>query len=616
MLDRCLRLFPAPAAAFRPAPTEFTLSGIDRGHLSVVPTPDAPMERALQVETTQPGEFPWEPQIAAPIPFPVRKDDVLLAVFRVRNPNAADGADARTALVVERAGEPYDKCLEYPVTTAADWTLHFVPLIAHADFAAGAWSLIFRAGEQRQVFEVGDVRLLNFARAVQYAELPRVKPTYAGIEPDAPWRAEAARRIERLRKGDLTIEVTDADGRPLEGVEVRIEMTRHAFRFGSAVNLHVIADHDRPENAVYVRHILELFNHVVNENDLKWPCWETDNARPFSKAKSRTALQWLKANDFTLKGHCVVWPSWQWTPKRLKALAKDPVALRAAVESHIDDLVSATGPWVDEWDVINEPWNNNDLIKALGDEVMIEWFQRVRARDPDARLYLNDFGILAAGGLTDTPHQAHFERTIRFLLDGGAPLTGLGMQSHFGENVTPPETVWRILDRYAAFGLPIQITEFDVNSNDEAFQAAYLRDFMTAVFAHEAVNGFVMWGFWEGAHWRPDAALFRKDWTIKPNGEEYRRLVFDEWWTRETRTTDARGRAATRGFLGRYRVTARRGGAESATEITLLREGATVRLTLDAARSLRPRFRDPAVFVHEHRSRRPLPWNGDRRSLR
>ena len=583
MLSRCLKLFPAPTAAFQPGPGDFTLSGGERGRLSGIAIPDAPLERALRVETMNPDGQPWEPQAVAPIPFTVRKDDVLLAVFRIRNPAAADGTDARTALVVERAGEPYDKCLEYPVSTSADWTLHYAPLIAHADFAAGQWNLIFRAGERRQVFEVGDVRLLNFGRTVQFAELPRVKPTYAGIEPDAPWRAEAAARIERLRKGDLQIAVTDPSGRPLQGVEVRVEMTRHAFRFGSAVKLFAIANRDRPENAVYVRHISELFNHVVNENDLKWPCWEADNGRPFSRAQSLAALRWLKENDYSIKGHCLVWPSWEWTPKRLKALANDPGALRAAVESHIDDLVSAAGPWVDEWDVINEPWNNNDLLKVLGDGAMIEWFRRARARAPAARLYLNDFGILAAGGLTDTAHQAHFERTIRFLLEGGAPLTGLGMQSHFGENVTPPETLWKILDRFAAFGLPIQITEFDVNSNDEDFQAAYLRDFMTAIFAHESVIGFVMWGFWEGAHWRPDAALFRRNWTIKPNGEAFRRLVFDEWWTRATAATDVQGRAVVRGFLGSYRITARRGDQTVTVAAVLERGGSAIRIALPAS---------------------------------
>ena len=37
-----------------------------------------------------------------------------------------------------------------------------------------------------------------------------------------------------------------------------------------------------------------------------------------------------------------------------------------------------------------------------------------------------------------------------------------------------------------------------------------------ACFSHEAYTGFVMWGFWEGAHWKPETALWRKDWTEKP----------------------------------------------------------------------------------------------------
>jgi len=569
---------PEPVAVFCPNPAAFVLSGRERGRLSVVGVEGMPFDQALEIETTDPGTHPWEPQAVIPIAMSARKGDALLAIFRVRNPHAADGADARTELVIERAREPYDKCGEYGVTAGAEWMLHVVPFGATADFAAGEWNLIFRAGEQRQIFQVADVRVLNFARRASLAELPRLGLTYPGIEPEAPWRAEAAARIERFRKGDLSIEVVDAEGHPLEGVAVRAEMIRHAFRFGSAVKLHAIADREDPANTVYVRHVLELFNHIVNENDLKWPCWEADNARPYAKVKSLAALRWLKEQGFTTKGHCVVWPSWAHTPKRLRAAADDPAALRRIIEEHMDDLVSAAGPWVDEWDVVNEPFNNRDLMQVLGDTAMIEWFHRVHARAPHARLYLNDFDILAAGGRTDTPHQAHYEKTIRFLLDGGAPLTGLGMQSHFNENVTPPVTLWKILDRFAVFGLPIQITEFDVNSTDETFQAAYLRDFMTAVFAHPSVHGFVMWGFWEGAHWRPAAALYRRDWTIKPNGAAYKRLVFDEWWTRETRTTDARGRATIRGFLGDYRVTARHGDDERTVETSLKRPGTEIRM--------------------------------------
>lgn len=578
ILRKTLDSIPEPVSVFQPLPEDFTAGGaLEMGTLQVVAVEGEGFGNALEMRTLLPGREPWSFQAITPVESGAKKNDTLLAVFRVRNPHAADGADAQSELVIERAGEPYDKSLSHPVRTTGDWTLHYVPFKAHADFLPGQWNLIFRGGYQVQTLQVAEVQLRNFADRVRMDELPRIAATYEGMEPDAPWRAEAAERIERMRKGDLSVRVLDADGRPVKDAAVRVEMTRHAFLFGSAVKFHWIADPDRD---IYRRHIEELFNHVVNENDLKWPCWEADTASPFSREKSLQALRWLKERGIHVKGHCIIWPSWQHTVKRLQEVRENPDAMRRMIDGHIEDLVSTTGPRVDEWDVINEPFNNHDVMKVLGDGEMITWFKKTREWDPTARLYLNDFGILAAGGMTDTPHQAHFEKTLQFLLDGGAPLSGIGMQSHFGENVTPPETLWKILDRFAVFALPIQITEFDVNTLDETMQANYQRDFMTAVFAHESVNGFVMWGFYEGAHWRPEAALFRRDWSLKPNGEVFKRLVFEEWWTRERLRSDAEGRVELRGFLGDYRVTVSHDGRDLVRETALGPDGLTLDVTL------------------------------------
>jgi endo-1,4-beta-xylanase len=125
-----------------------------------------------------------------------------------------------------------------------------------------------------------------------------------------------------------------------------------------------------------------------------------------------------------------------------------------------------------------------------------------RQVDPGAALYIIDYSILSAGG-NDVPHQNHYFGTIRRLEDSGAPVQGIGMQGHFSQNLTPPVRLWEILDRFGALNKPIQITEFDIDMADEQLQAAYTRDFLTAVFAHPTVKGFLMWGFREGRHWRP-----------------------------------------------------------------------------------------------------------------
>ena len=64
-----------------------------------------------------------------------------------------------------------------------------------------------------------------------------------------------------------------------------------------------------------------------------------------------------------------------------------------------------------------------------------------------------------------------------------------------------------------------------------------------------------MWGFWEGAHWKPETALWRKDWTEKPAAKVWRDLVCQQWRTDETLHTDAGGSAKLRAFYGHYEVT-------------------------------------------------------------
>ena len=46
-------------------------------------------------------------------------------------------------------------------------------------------------------------------------------------------------------------------------------------------------------------------------------------------------------------------------------------------------------------------------------------------------------------------------------------------------------------------------------------------------FSHEGVGGILMWGFWNKAHWKPDAAIVDGD-DLVPNlaGEAYMRQEF------------------------------------------------------------------------------------------
>jgi hypothetical protein len=110
---------------------------------------------------------------------------------------------------------------------------------------------------------------------------------------------------------------------------------------------------------------------------------------------------------------------------------------------------------------------------------------------------------------------------------------------------------------------------------------AFTRDFYTALFSHPSVQGIIMWGFWDGSHWKNNAAMYKGDWTLKPGGQAYRDLVLRDWKTNVQLTTDAEGRVTTRGFLGDYEIQASVAGRTKPVKRSLDSRGASVTVTLD-----------------------------------
>ncbi len=359
------------------------------------------------------------------------------------------------------------------------------------------------------------------------------------------WREQANARIDKIRKGDLSVQVVDNRGRPVPNARVRVRMTRHAFGWGTAIAAQQLLA-ATPDAEKYRQAFLDNFNMAVFENDLKWPQWEQNRQRALD------GIQWMRDHGITrIRGHNLVCPSWRWLPKDLRTLQDHPAALRARVLSHIKDTASATRGLLEDWDVLNEPYTNHDLIDILGAVEMAAWFKQAKEFDPSARLFLNDFGILSAR--RDLAHVDNFFETLEFLAAHGAPIEGIGMQGHFSTPV-PPEKMLETLDRFAKLNKPIRITEFDFNTPDEQLQAEFTRDLLTVCFSHPRVDAFLMWGFWEGRHWKPRGAMLRRDWSPKPNYEVWRGLVHKQWWTDTTGVTSKDGTLTVRAFRGDYSI--------------------------------------------------------------
>ncbi len=574
----CCGEFPPPGgqligaadfAAYASAPQQGPYGSVKR-----VAVADAEFAYAAEATIANSPRNPWDVQVLADTTAPIRRNDTLFVTLMARVITSDDEAgDGRVTVFFQINRPPHTKEFYNDARTGRRWSRICFPFTAGRDYAAGEAAFGVMLGHQKQRLQIAEMQLHNFGPGAKINELPVTATTYAGQEPDAPWRRAAAERIDRYRKADLAVVVNDRAGRPLEA-SVHLSMQRHAFHFGSAVDARLIMD-PGADGDKYRAVIENLCTIAVFENDLKWQGWENTEHRK----TTMQALDWLEQRQIAVRGHCLVWPSWENTPADLRGLKDNPEALRKRVADHIRDEAGALRGRIYEWDVINEPYSNHDLMDVLGRDVMIAWFKLAHASDPAARLFLNDYSILSAGG-SDHRHQNHFEETIRFLQQGGAPISGIGMQSHFGTDVTPPERVYAILERYAALGLPIAITEHDINTLQEKLHCDYTRDFMTIVFSHPRVESILSWGFWAGRHWQPDGAYYDREWNLRPAGRVWRDLLTREWRTDETLRADREGRVATRGFLGDYRITVTRDNQTAEKTVRLTREGATVVVTL------------------------------------
>lgn len=531
----------------------YTLVDVDHPHFT----------KAARITVTNPAGASWNGQLSFPITRAIAKDDVIIIHTWFRKISTTDESGACFASLFFETGAPdYTKYATVELSSTGEWQEYFIPVkmpeagtIGNLDLKIG-----FGGGNKPQIFEIGFTEILNFEKKLTVNDLPVTQITYEGRDPNAAWRIEAAARIEQHRKGDFEIRFIDANNAAVIDKAIDVKFKRHAYHFGSVIVSNILMGNNS-DSEQYRNKVLELFNQSGTENDLKWAPWIGEWGSDYNQTTTKAALQWLKDRDYYLRGHVMVWPSRRNLPNLVKPYIPetnpanaDPI-VKSLVLNHIDDIASSTKDLLDEWDVLNEPYDNHDLMDAFGDGVMVDWFNRARANLPAHPLYINDYSILSAGG-RDTAHQNHYENTIRYLLDNNAPITGVGFQSHFSESPTSITKIYSIIERYhQAFpDLEFRSTEFDINTTDQALQADFTRDFLTIFFSHPSTVGVQLWGFWENAHWSKNAAFYTADWTEKPNATAWKKLIYSTWWNNFSGSTDDLGKFNNRGFYGDYEV--------------------------------------------------------------
>jgi endo-1,4-beta-xylanase len=509
-----------------------------------VPVEAQPFDRALRIDTTSLSNTNGLGMVKK-IVAPVKKGDVLWLSFKARSiKSTRESGDSLFTISFDRLVNgkyKWPSFAEQGVAVGREWTEISLPFKMDADADSQNSQLQIRLDTYPGAFELGPVTLLNYGQEVPLASLPRSRVRYDGSDPESAWRKAAAERIEHIRKGDLALRIVDGAGQPVPDAKVAVNMKRIAFDFGTAVNSRQILGTNA--DAEKYREILKkYFNQIVFDNEMKfWGPWGDPDYQPVQTLKS---LDWLDEHGITARGHVMVWPSFKNSPKSFAVFKDDKEGLRTELQKGIVRQATTMRGRFAQWDVVNELSLHHQFTDMLGMDEMVKWFETAHANDPNCKLFFNEYTMFFQGD-----GWKHFYDSVKFLKEKNAPIHGIGEQGHIGG--TPPGIpfVLERLDKFAELGYPIIISEFDINSNDQDFQARYTHDFMTAVFSHPSMTGLVQWGFWEPIHWFPIAAMWEKDWTIRKHGEAYIALI-KEWRTDFEGTTNVDGAVGTRAFFG------------------------------------------------------------------
>jgi endo-1,4-beta-xylanase len=280
------------------------------------------------------------------------------------------------------------------------------------------------------------------------------------------------------------------------------------------------------------------WNQVTPENGGKWGSAEPARG-VFNFAAAHQAEAQALASGGPFKWHVLFWGNQQ--PNWMYDLPPD---------QQLDEIhkwlaaIANEFPNIDQIDVVNEALHDppdktstgnttntsgsGGYVEALGGKGVTGWdwiinaFTLARQYFPNSKLILNDYSITNS----DASTTAHLE-IVKLLQDRGL-IDAIGIQAHafeFNYNDLPISAVTHRLNlaRLAETGLPIYVTEFDLDGVDPVFgvqddnlQLQRYQALFPVFWESPGVKGITMWGYVQNSHWRTAQGA----WLMYTNGAE------------------------------------------------------------------------------------------------
>ena len=478
----------------------------------------------------------------------------------------------------------YERSSDYQKLAAKDlelqygvWKDYYIPFFAKKMGATldGNWpaessTIIFNVGGAPQTIQIADFEVIYYGKTVDIKTLDPDVNAYHGIEDDALWRKEAFRRIEKYRKGDVKVTVTDENGDPIEGAEVEVKQTENEFMFGVEVCKDEIFDLDLTTPVDKLRDdAMASFNTAVCGLEMKMgKVLQDDGANAVKMAED------FFSRNMRLRGHSVYWDSHMNDFLSETASYHDLTyqELYRRVMDYVETKVYTFRGKVEQWDVLNEIHSDN-YIRTTFDTTRLytDIINRVDMIDPDTEFYVNETN-------TQGKDKGGFDRVgtlvslVQRMQDEGAQIDGIGLQTH--ESIYfYPQGLYKQLDECAQVVDEVAVTEYDFGNFFTENSPKYMADNLIAAFSHPKCEAFMVWGYNANAQSGKLDFFYNASWKEMPFKKIWDKMVLEDFRTNTTLTSDANGCADFRGFYGDYEITVKYDGMEKTFDFGLVKDG-------------------------------------------
>ena len=395
--------------------------------------------------------------------------------------------------------------------------------------------------------------------------------------------------IEKYRKGDACVKMTDKNGAPLSNARVKIKQLSHEFKFGA--NIFMLDELETPEkNEKYKKAFADVFNMATLP--FYWSSLEPEKgktryeigASPYYRRPAiDLCMKFCAENGIEPREHALAYE--HHFPRWLSEATVEEV--KKALEDRYREIARRYADKIPTIEVTNEMLWNHSVTKFYNENDYVEWcFKLAERYFPNNQLVINEYTD-AFWGANCRSTDAYYAYTEANMLKG-ARIDAIGAQFHMFESreseiakssyLYNPKCLYDHMNLYSNLSKHLQVTEITIPaySNeplDEEIQAKILENLYRVWFSHPSMEQIIYWNLLDGYAYvenpTPEAirwsqgnmsvgenvyygGLLRFDLSPKPAYNAIKRLINEEWHTEIELTTDENGYARFRGFYGDY----------------------------------------------------------------